>query len=242
MLNGKGAVPAYDVDAKVTGVKVGPLLKDVADNEMLEGTGNITIDLKGKSLIPEKLKQNLAGAINMTFTDGAVNGINVAQIIRTNYAKFKGEKVPAEPEVKKTDFSSMSASVKLNKGVANISSVKAQSPLLRVDASGQANYVQETMNILAKTSIVGSLEGQGGKSIDDLKDLTLPLRAEGSWAQPKFSLDLAALQKQELERNKKKLEEKAKKEAERGIKKLLGDKASDEEAKNVTDSLLKKFF
>ncbi|GAM73363.1 hypothetical protein JCM19241_2818 [Vibrio ishigakensis] len=53
---------------------------------------------------------------------------------------------------------------------------------------------------------------------------------------------MAALQKQELERNKKKLEEKAKKEAERGIKKLLGDKASDEEAKNVTDSLLKKFF
>ncbi|GAM57852.1 hypothetical protein JCM19231_4117 [Vibrio ishigakensis] len=37
MLNGKGAVPAYDFDAKVTGVKVGPLLKDVADNEMLEG-------------------------------------------------------------------------------------------------------------------------------------------------------------------------------------------------------------
>lgn len=64
----------------------------------------------------------------MTFTDGAVNGINVAQIIRTNYAKFKGDEVPAEPEVKKTDFSSMSANVKLNKGVANISSVKAQSP------------------------------------------------------------------------------------------------------------------
>lgn len=51
VLNGKGAVPAYDVDAKIKGVKVGPLLKDVADNEMLEGTGNITIDLKGKSLI-----------------------------------------------------------------------------------------------------------------------------------------------------------------------------------------------
>lgn len=242
VLNGQGAVPAYDVDAKVKGVKVGPLLKDIADNEMLEGTGNITLDLKGKSLIPENLKQNIAGSINMSFTDGAVNGINVAQIIRTNYAKFKGDKVPEEPEVKKTDFSSMSASVKLNKGVANLSSVKAQSPLLRVEATGQANYVKETMDILARTSIVGSLEGQGGKSIDDLKDLTLPLRAQGSWTQPKFSLDMAEFQKQELERNKKKLEEKAKKEAERGIKKLLGDKASDEDAKNVTDSLLKKFF
>ncbi|WP_261815617.1 AsmA family protein [Vibrio gallicus] len=242
IVNAKSTTPSYDLDAKVKGVKIAPLLKDVADNDMLEGSGNITLDLKGKSLIPDKLKQNIAGDINMSLNDGAVNGINVAQIIRTNYAKFRGQKVPAEPEVKKTDFSSMSASVRLNKGTAYISKINAQSPLMRIDASGQANYIAETMDMLAKTSIVGSLEGQGGKSLDDLKGLTLPIRAKGSWTDPKISLDLAALQKQELERNKKKLEAKAKKEAERGLEKLLGDKAKDDDVKKMTDSLLKKFF
>ncbi|MEZ8989061.1 AsmA family protein [Vibrio breoganii] len=242
VVNAKQPVASYDIDAAVNNVKVGPLLVDVADNNTLEGTGNIDIDLKGKSLIPDELKKHLAGTIQVKFADGAINGINVAQIIRTNYAKFKGEEAPKETEAKKTDFSAMNAVVKLNKGVATLSGVSVQSPLLRIKASGDANYLKETMDILAKTSVVGSLEGQGGKDIDDLTDLTIPLRIQGSWASPKVSLDLAALQQQEIERNKKKLEEKAKKETERGLKKLLGDKASDEETKNITDSLLKKLF
>ncbi|CAM2791716.1 AsmA family protein [Vibrio rarus] len=241
-LNGQQAVPRYDIDAKVNNVKVGPLLVDVADNNTLEGTGNITLDLTGKSLIPDELKKHLAGTVVVKFADGAINGINVAQIIRTNYAKFKGEKVPAETQAKKTDFSAMDATVKLNKGVATLSNVSVQSPLLRIKASGDANYLNETMDILSKTSVVGSLEGQGGKSIDDLTDVTIPLRIKGAWASPQFSLDLAALQQQELERNKKKLEEKAKKEAERGLKKLFGDKGGDEDVKKMTDSLLKKLF
>ncbi|GAD78866.1 AsmA family protein [Vibrio ezurae] len=241
-VNAKQPVASYDIDAKVNNVKVGPLLVDVADNNTLEGTGNIDLNLTGKSLIPDELKKHLAGTVAVKFADGAINGINVAQIIRTNYAKFKGEKVPAENEPKKTDFSAMDALVKLNKGVATLSNVAVASPLLRIKATGNANYLSETMDILSKTSIVGSLEGQGGGSIDDLADVTIPLRLQGSWTDPKVSLDLAALQKQELERNKKKLEEKAKKEAERGLKKLFGDNASNDDTKKMADSLLKKLF
>ncbi|MPW35362.1 AsmA family protein [Vibrio sp. B1Z05] len=242
VVNAKQAVASYDIDAAVKNVKVGPLLVDVADNNTLEGTGNIDLDLSGKSLIADELKKHLAGTVKVKFADGAINGINVAQIIRTNYAKFKGEKVPADTEPKKTDFSSMDASVKLNKGVATLSNVAVASPLLRIKATGNANYLNETMDILSKTSIVGSLEGQGGGGIDDLADITIPLRLQGSWTDPKVSLDLAALQKQELERNKKKLEEKAKKEAERGLKKLFGDNADNDETKKMADSLLKKLF
>ncbi|OBT08501.1 hypothetical protein A9264_04515 [Vibrio sp. UCD-FRSSP16_10] len=242
VINAKNPVATYDIDAKVKNVQVGPLLVDVADNNTLEGTGNIDVDLRGKSLIPDELKKHLAGTVQVKFADGAINGINVAQLIRTNYAKFKGEKVPADNEPKKTDFSSMDALVKLNKGVATLSNVSVQSPLLRIKASGNANYLVETMDILSKTSVVGSLEGQGGQTIDDLTDLTIPLRIKGSWASPKVSLDLAALQQQELEKNKKKLEEKAKKEAERGLKKLFGDSADSNDTKKMADSLLKKLF
>ena len=42
--------------------------------------------------------------------------------------------------------------------------------------------------------------------------------------------------------NNKVLEEKARKEAERGLKKLLGDKADNEGVKGVADQLLKGLF
>ncbi len=50
-------------------------------------------------------------------------------------------------------------------------------------------------------------------------------------------MDLAGLLKQNNE-----LEQKAQKEVERGLEKLLGDKAKDDEVKKVADKLLKGLF
>lgn len=82
-------------------MKVQPLLVDVANNDMLEGTGNIDVNVKGKSLTPTGIKKNLVGTIAINFEDGAVNGINVAQLIRENYAKIKGEKVESKDEAQR---------------------------------------------------------------------------------------------------------------------------------------------
>ncbi|MCV5803164.1 hypothetical protein OFN34_30655, partial [Escherichia coli] len=88
-------------------------------------------------------------------------------------------------EVKKTDFSAMTATLKLNKGVVSTDNLHAQSPLLRVRGKGSANYINETVDFTISTSIVGTLEGQGGKNIDELKDITIPINVSGKWADPK---------------------------------------------------------
>ncbi|NMV12459.1 AsmA family protein, partial [Vibrio parahaemolyticus] len=126
------------------------------------GTGNIDVNVTGKSLTPTGIKKNLSGTVVINFADGAVNGINVAQLIRENYAKFKGQKVEGTNEAKKTDFSAMTATLKLNKGVVSTDNMQAQSPLLRVRGKGTANYINETVDFTISTSVVGSLEGQGG--------------------------------------------------------------------------------
>lgn len=91
-LDARKTPATYTAKKKIRGVKVQPLLVDVANNDMLEGTGNIDVNVKGKSLTPTGIKENLVGTIVINFEDGAVNGINVAQLIRENYAKIKGEK------------------------------------------------------------------------------------------------------------------------------------------------------
>jgi AsmA protein len=229
-LDARKTPATYTAKKKIKGVKVQPLLVDVANNDMLEGTGNIDVNVKGKSLTPTGIKKNLVGTIAINFEDGAVNGINVAQLIRENYAKIKGEKVESKNDAQKTDFSAMKATLKVDKGWVSTNDLSAQSPLLRVTGQGKANFINETVDFLVRTSIVGSLEGQGGKSIDDLKDVTIPIKVTGKWADPKFALVFDDVLKQ-----------KAQKEIDRGVNKLT-DKIKDEKTKEAVDSLLKGFF
>ena len=229
-LDARKTPATYTAKKRIKGVKVQPLLVDVAGNDMLEGTGNIDVNVKGKSLTPTGIKKNLVGTIAINFEDGAVNGINVAQLIRENYAKIKGEKVEGTNEAKKTDFSAMKATLKVDKGWISTNDLSAQSPLLRVTGQGKANFINETVDFLVRTSIVGTLEGQGGKGIDDLKDVTIPIKVTGQWADPKFALVFDDVLKQ-----------KAQKEIDRGVNKLT-DKIKDEKTKEAVDGLLKGFF
>ncbi|MBU2895503.1 AsmA family protein [Vibrio hepatarius] len=233
-LDARKSPASYTVKKRIKGVQVQPLLSDVANNDKLEGTGNIDVDVKGRSLTPTGIQKNLVGTVVINFTDGAVNGINVAQLIRENYAKFKGQKVESSNQAEKTDFSAMKATLKLNKGVVSTDDLSMQSPLLRILGKGKANYIAQTVDFTVSTSIVGSLEGQGGKNIDELKDVTIPINISGSWAKPKFKLVFDDVLKQKVE-----------KEVDRGLKKLdekLGDKIKDQKTKDAVNSLIKGLF
>ena len=233
-LDARKATPTYSIKQSIKGVKVAPLLTDVMGESLIEGSGNMALNVSGKSLKPSALKQNLKGKASINFADGAVNGVNIPLLIRTTYAKIKGEKVKGSEEAEKTDFSALTADFYLSKGNATTKNIKMVSPLLRIHGEGSANYVNETANMLIKTSIVGTLKGQGGKDIDDLKDVTIPIRITGPWAKPKYKLEFDDV-----------MQQKAKKEIDRGIEKLeekYGDKIKDEKVKEAANKLLKGLF
>lgn len=220
----------YTIKKSVKGVKVQPMLVDVLDNDMLEGTGNIDVNVQGKSLTPTGIQENLVGTVAINFADGAVNGINIAHMLRTNYAKITGGDTTEADQVKKTDFSAMTATLKLDKGNVTTDDLQMQSPALRIRGQGKANYLNETVDFTLSTSVVGSLKGQGGKDVDELRDVTIPVNISGKWSDPKYKLVFDDVLKQ-----------KAKKEVDRGIEKL-SDKIKNEDTKKAVDSLLKGLF
>ncbi len=233
-------VPAhYTLTQQAQGIQILPLLTDVAGNKLLEGTGNIEAQIKGAGLTPAAIKQNLTGTVEVNLADGAVNGVNIARLIRTSYAQLKGQKAEETGEQQKTDFTALTATIQLNKGLARTSDLSMQSPLLRINGAGEADYIAQTTDFLVKTSLVGTLEGQGGKELDELKNVTIPLRVKGAWSSPKFSIQLAeVLKDQEVQR----LKQKAEKKAEKGLKKLFGDKIKEGQAKELTDKLFNQLF
>lgn len=254
-LDANGSVPVYQISNAIKGVQVQPLLVDVAENDILAGTGNIDVEVAGKGLAESRLKKNLDGTIAINFADGAVNGINIAKMIREAKAKLKGQSDTVQDEPKKTDFSALTATFMLKDGKATTNNMHLASPLLRVDGKGNTDLTEQSLAFQIDTSVVATSKGQGGKSVDEVADITVPLDITGTWQAPEYAINFKELVKRNSELDKRakeleakarkeadRLEEKANKEVQRGLDKLLGDKASDDKVKEATDKLLKGLF
>ncbi len=227
----------YQVHKRVQGVDVRPLLQTLAQTDLLEGKGDLEVEAQGSGLSEQALRSRMQGKVNLKLSDGALHGINLAEMIREARATLTGKGADQVKEVRKTDFSALTASFQIANGIARSDDIQLFAPALRVKGQGQTALVPETLDFLFLTSVVESSKGQGGKTVDELKDITIPVRIGGHWQAPSYKLDV-----KELLSNNKVLEEKARKEAERGLKKLLGDKADNEGVKGVADQLLKGLF
>src|SRR5262245_37643710 len=85
-LNGAASVNAnsnqFAMKADLAGVAVGPLLKDALNNDMLEGKGNIALDVQTGGNLVSAMKKALAGTAKLSLKDGGIKGINVDELIR----------------------------------------------------------------------------------------------------------------------------------------------------------------
>jgi AsmA protein len=95
--------------------------------------------------------------------------------------------------------------------------------LLRIEGEGSANLVTEQLDYILNTTIVATAEGQGGKELEDLKGLTVPIRISGTFSDPKYRPDLASIAKARAKKELEKQQEKLKSKAEGKLKDKLGE-------------------
>ncbi|MEM0556820.1 MULTISPECIES: AsmA family protein [Aeromonas] len=237
VLDARQQPATYKVHKQVAGVNIRPLLQTQAQSDLLEGKGDLDVQVQGRGLSELALRNGMQGKVTLKLSDGALHGINLPEMIREARATLTGKGAEQVKEARKTDFSALTASFQIADGIARSNDIQLFAPALRVKGEGQTALVPESLNFLFLTSIVESSKGQGGKDVDELKEITIPVRIGGHWQAPSYQLDVKALLS-----NNKLLEDKARKEAERGLKKLLGDKADNEAVKGVADQLLKGLF
>ncbi len=237
VLDARQQPATYKVHKQVAGVNIRPLLQTLAQSDLLEGKADLDVQVQGRGLSPLALRNGMQGKVTLKLSDGALHGINLPEMIREARATLSGKGAEQVKEARKTDFSALTASFQIADGIARSNDIQLFAPALRVKGEGQTALVPESLDFLFLTSIVESSKGQGGKDVDELKEITIPVRIGGHWQAPSYQLDVKALLS-----NNKLLEDKARKEAERGLKKLLGDKADNEAVKGVADQLLKGLF
>ena len=192
-------VPAHlQLEPKIRAVQIQPLLKEWTGKEPVSGAATIQGKLAMLGLLPQNMRSSVAGDLNLMIQNGAVNGINLAAMLRDAKAALKGQS--ASGAVRKTDFSALTADVHLGQAKASSQNITLMSPLLRVKGRGNTHLLQESLDFHFDVSVVGTSKGQGGQDLADLRHLTIPLQIGGSWSKPDYALDMQSLFKQDLQR------------------------------------------
>ena len=213
ILDARGKEPRFHLDKQLQGVRIGTLLHDLTGEEArIDGRGNVVLNLTGAGMEPEAVKRSLDGDVRFAFRDGAVKGVNVVQLLREANARLKGR--PAPPAgANQTDFTELTGSLRVDKGIAVNRDFTAKSPLLRINGEGAVDLPQSRLDYGVQVKVVGSLQGQGGAELNELKGITVPLRAKGPFHDLSYKLDVG-----------KAVKEQAKEKVKEKVKDKLGDK------------------
>ena len=188
-----------DLKQDLTGSSINPLMKDLADKDLLEGRGNVALDVSSQGGSVDAMKKALAGTASLSLKDGAIKGINLAQSMRDIKAKLGTLQGKAEGTTQKaragekTDFSELTASLKIANGVARNDDLALKSPFLRLTGAGDIDIGAGRVDYLAKATLVNTSSGQGGKEADKVKGLTVPVRVTGPFEALSYKLELGDL-------------------------------------------------
>ena len=224
VVDARGKTPRLTVDENLRGVLAGPLLKDLKGHEPIAGAADVNVALQTMGASADEVKKSLNGSADFAFTKGAINGVNIARMIREAYARIKGTKLPAEDVEQKTDFSELRASLNIVNGIASNDDFIAMTPLLRINGKGTANLPAETMDYRVQATVVTTLKGAGGEELKDLVGISIPIHVTGSFADPRYALDTQALA-EALAKSK--------------LKDVLENKVGDDSLKGLLKGLLK---
>ncbi len=190
-----GAAQATQLATKMSlaGISIEPLLMDLAQRNVLSGTGSLALDLKTAGANAYAMKSGLGGTLQVRLRDGAVKGINLTQTLRELKAALKPEsqdETVAADTSKQTAFSEMDADLAFTKGVASVKRLNVVSPLLRVTQGEPAtiDFVKNELDLVARARVVNPAADPEGKELIDLKDVTIPVHVRGPFEKPTYTL------------------------------------------------------
>jgi AsmA protein len=188
-------IPRSSLNLKINNVQAEPLLKDMLEKDILQGSTNADINLSMSGDEPERIKRTLNGKGFLRFTDGAIVGIDLAAMVRNVGSAFGlGESGGQRP---KTDFTELDIPFSIKNGAVNTPQSNLKSPFIRVIATGTADLVKETLDFRVEPKAVATIKGQG--DTDPRGGIMVPVIVSGTFSSPAFRPDLSAAAKQEIE-------------------------------------------
>ena len=183
------ASPGYTLQTDLTGVRALPLLQGVADFDKLDGKLQAKVAVKSTGNSPRAIMSNISGTVFAVFRDGAIRGLNVAQMIRAlTTSPLQGWQ---ESREQSTDLSQLSASFKIDKGQATTYDLNLVGPLVRMTGVGTIDLGTRQMGFRVEPKLVMTTEGQGRAA--EPVGFGIPVIIDGPWAEPRIYPEMSGI-------------------------------------------------
>ncbi len=183
-LDGRGEVPVTGANLTLDGVSALPLLKDALGFDWLEGRSTIALALAGQGVSERQMIETLNGKVDMATVNGAINGIDVGKLLRNIERGRFGDLGASAGE--KTAFSEFAGTYTIANGVAQNQDLRLVSDSLRATGSGSVNLAARSLDYTVTPKIQARASGE--RVVINLGSLEIPVRIEGPWDKPNFSV------------------------------------------------------
>ncbi len=192
VINARSNTPSFSFNANLDALEAQPFLLAAAQFDRLIGDGGFNLDLTASGSSPAAIMNSLSGTGGFEFNDGAIKGVNLAQMIRTVQTALQNRALPtAFAESEQTDFSSLGGTFTVTNGVVSNQDLQMLSPLLRVLGDGRIDLGAHSIDYRLTPRAVQSLTGQGGQL--DLQGLEVPVRLQGGFNNVSARIDFEAV-------------------------------------------------
>ncbi|GGI28194.1 AsmA family protein [Bradyrhizobium guangdongense] len=193
ILDATGGAPSFAMHSDLVGVRALPLLQGLAEFDRIDGRLQAKLALRSAGASQRALMANMQGTAFVNFQDGAIRGINVAQMIRSltsgTLSGWQGNQDNSQEQ--STDLSQLSASFRIDKGQAVTTDLNLIGPLVRVTGAGTIALDTKMMGFRVEPKLVMTTQGQGRAS--EPVGFGIPVMITGAWSQPRIYPDMAGV-------------------------------------------------
>lgn len=174
---------------KASGVQVEPLLQALYGHVSLSGVADSEGELTSAGLARSVFGRTLSGNLHFKIRNGAIHGINIADLMRDEIRALKGQS-PGESGPNRTSFLELSGSSVIATGLKTTQDLFLLAPRFQMRGKGQVDFGKEQLNL----NILIALNGAEGKFEEGILGVaSLPLTVTGSFSEPEMSMDTGSL-------------------------------------------------
>lgn len=199
-----------------------PMLTDLTGFARLVGTGDLTLNFLGSGSSVDAIMRSLSGSGVLNLGAGAIEGLDIAGMIRSLDTGFVGEG-------QRTVFDSLSASFDMDGGDLFNRDLLMAGPVISAEGAGRIGLGARDLEYRIRPTALRGADGTGGISV--------PLWITGSWAAPSFALDLEALAQENLKDEAKALEDDLKAKAAAELDQQEGESLEDAAKRKLEEQL-----
>ncbi len=181
--DGSGSVPAIALKAKLNGLALKPFLVAAAGFDMVEGKGDVEIDIAGSGANLQSMMSSLVGKGDFLFDNGVLKGVNLQELGKAAQTALTNKSISlgAFSANSQTTFNALNAGFAMKDGVALLTGLKMDADSFNVTGGGALD--------IGKQQVLLSLFPEFKDKKAGLNGLGLPIKLEGGWDGIGLSLD-----------------------------------------------------